>query len=182
MFKYIKISLFFAFLSIVTTGCFFTKYHQTAYYDLEVVPVKLNTASEVRVSEFENESGTGSRIRIRTGKYRIVDAGYSKWVQSPGELLGRCLRKSFAGNFKNDAPDCFVSGTLTEFEVELDKMQFVMSGFYNVRYEKKQLNRKFNIAVPIKEKTPVEYARAASQAVNELGRKIAVEINQILKK
>ncbi|QSH42039.1 hypothetical protein P0136_04910 [Lentisphaerota bacterium ZTH] len=182
MLKIAKVLVVTFLLSVTLAGCIFAPYHKTAYYDLSVEPVRLAAAANVKVSEFDNESGAGSKIRIRINKYRIVDAGYSKWIQTPGELLMRSLNKAFAVNYTTDAPACEIYGTLDTFEVKLDKMQFAISGFYTIRRGKSRLDRQFDISVGLKEKSPVEYARAASAAVNQLGKELAVEINKILKK
>ncbi|MFA7229945.1 MAG: hypothetical protein WC071_01620, partial [Victivallaceae bacterium] len=87
--------LFTALLLIFAAGCIFAPYHETMNYDLEPAAVAVPANVRVDVRDFDNNSGAGRKMLFRVDKYRMVEDGYSKWVQAPGALLGRYLTNAF---------------------------------------------------------------------------------------
>jgi uncharacterized lipoprotein YmbA len=169
-------------LLFALTGCFFASYHETAHYDLSKQEIKTPAGVKVKVLEFENNSGAARKMRMRTDKYRIVDAGYSKWVQSPGALVARCLENSFSQPAPNQpVKTVTVQGSLSVFEIDLDKKKFDIRGQFTVSSGDKKQSREFYISEPVKKEEPEEFAAAASLAVAKLGRMINSDIEKLSK-
>jgi uncharacterized lipoprotein YmbA len=167
-------------LLLALTGCFFASYHETAHYDLSKQKIKTPAGVKVKVLEFENNSGAARKMRLRTDKYRIIDAGYSKWIQSPGAMVARCLENSFSQpDASLPVKEVTVQGTLSVFEIDLDRKKFDIRGQFTVSSGNKKDSREFFISEPVKKEAPEEFAAAASLAVAKLGRMIKSDIEKI---
>lgn len=155
-------------LLLMTGGCVFEPYRETAEFDLAVKPVE--TTQPTLVLELRNDSSSGVRFRRLTG-YRAVGDPYNRWVLPPGELVARALSLALAGE-KGGTPKV-LAGSLDCFEQNVEAGTFRLAGRIGPAGEPPAQWRRFDISVPVEGNSAEATAAAASEAV----RRLAVELS-----
>lgn len=155
-------------LLLLTAGCVFEPYRETAEFDLAVKPVE--TKQPMLVLELRNDSSSGVRFRRLTG-YRAVGDPYNRWVLPPGELVARALSLALAGT--GGVPPKVLAGSLDCFEQNVDAGTFRLAGRIGPAGEPPAKWKRFDLSVPVKGDSAEATAAAASEAVRRLAAELA---------
>lgn len=155
-------------LLLMTGGCVFEPYRETAEFDLAVKPVE--TTQPTLVLELRNDSSSGVRFRRLTG-YRAVGDPYNRWVLPPGELVARALTLALAGG--NGAESVILTGSLECFEQDVEAGTFRLAGRIGLAGGAVSRMKRFDISVPVKDNSAEATAAAASEAVRRLAGELA---------
>ena len=148
-------------------GCMFAPHHETMYYDLSILPSEYDLDADVYVTTFENNTGGGQKMKIRTDDFRIIEDGFNKWVQPPGELVARHLGSAL--ELSSTSKTLLVSGVVEVFEANMDSGCFVLQGRCKVATVEHSASDnvvfKFCFSEPFGEPGPSNFAAAATKCV-----------------
>lgn len=166
-----KNSLFFSawLILLLSSGCVFESYRPVAEFDLTVFePVE--TAREVRVLEFRNDSTSGIRLQSREKNGRVVRDPYNSWALPPGQLIARALNLALRPE-NAERKSMVVTGTIEVFEFDAGTQAFRLAGSWSSPEHNR--SRRFDWSVAVKGDSAEATASAASEAVRKLAEEIA---------
>ncbi len=177
--------LIIAFLTVMTlTGCYFSAPQEASYYDL-ALPAEISIPGvRLTVSEFENNSGAGQKMRYRLDYNRLVIDTLNKWGASPENMIRQYLVNAMTdnGNSSLNNKQLTLYGKLEIFEIDLTGKEIIMQFAYAVAPREaagSDLNwQVFRYRTPLEENSPIEFARGFTRGANELSKTIRNEILQ----
>jgi len=166
-----KNSLFFSacLVLFLLSGCVFESYRPVAEFDL-VSGKPVETARELRVLEFRNDSTAGIRLQSREKTGRVIRDPYNSWALPPGQLIARALNLVLRPE-KGAAGPVAVAGVLEVFEVDAADRAFRLAGSWSPREGGRSF--RFDFSVPIEGDSAETAALAAGVAVRELAEELA---------
>jgi len=157
----------------LASGCVFEPYRPVAEFDL-VLREQIETAREVRVLEFRNDSTAGIRLQSCDQNGRVIRDPYNSWALPPGQLVARALNLVLHPA-KTEGKPVVVSGALEVFEVDAGTQSFRLAGSWSVPGEK-QIHR-FDYSAAVNGDSAEATASAAAAAVRKLAEEIAGSVN-----
>jgi len=151
------------------SGCVFEPYRPVAEFDLAVYePVE--TAREVRVLEFRNDSTAGIHLQACEKNGRVIRDPYNSWALPPGQLVARALNLTLRPE-KAEGKPVVVSGTLEVFEFNAGTQSFRLAGSWSSSEHNR--SHRFDYSIPVEGNSAEVTASAASAAVRTLAEEIA---------
>ena len=151
------------------SGCVFEPYRPVAEFDLAVYePVE--TAREVRVLEFRNDSTAGIHLQACEKNGRVIRDPYNSWALPPGQLVARALSLTLRPE-KAEGKPVVVSGTLEVFEFNAGTQSFRLAGSWSSSEHNR--SHRFDYSIPVEGNSAEVTASAASAAVRTLAEEIA---------
>lgn len=120
-----------ALLLAVLYGCtFFAPHRQTAYFDLRQLQPQNTSLPGIGQIVFDNNTGGSQKMLIRLNDWRLQEDPFNKWIQSPGDLLGRYMNIYL--HTSGGKSRFLVEGTIEIFEVDMVRHCFVLAGHYKI--------------------------------------------------
>ncbi len=166
---------------ILAGGCFFTPSQPVSYYELNL-PAPLSTPGvQIAFNDFENISGAGLRMRYRSnGNQQVID-NLNRWGSSPENMLRLYLMGAMTDSTDTVKPmkHLTVNGRLEIFEIDLDNKEAIMQFSYSIQEkagESAGSSRVVRSLIKFTDGTPMGFARAFSEAANDLAKAIRNDI------
>jgi len=156
-------------LLLLLCGCVFESYRPVNEFDL--VPGKpVETARELRILEFRNDSTAGVRLQSREESGRVVRDPYNSWALPPGQLIARTLNLALRPAKGGAAEPVVVEGTLEVFELDAAARNFRLAGSWAPQAGNKRFL--FDFSVPVEGNSAESTAQAAAAAARLLAEQI----------
>ena len=160
--------------AIFLTGCLWTPYRETVYYDIVPPETQTDGSTFFQIAELRNSSGAGSRFQYKDAAGRISSDPDLKWLMQPGALVTRGIRLALsvaAGEAKavDPAQTTYVRGDLLAFETDLQKKVFSLHAILKITPPGgKEKILDCDIRIPLQNTKPETITRAAGLAVGEI--------------
>ena len=150
----------------ILSGCFFGRSAPTTIYTLAPAPNISNESTAAVFVGFRDCSGTGRDFLCKISEYQVVRDEFNCWQQCPSELLTSYLRQSFATE-SDPGKTFYIQGSFNAFTIDIPNKEVSFQLNYTIsRSDTDMTPERFSGLYKsyFKEATPVEFARAYSNA------------------
>jgi ABC-type uncharacterized transport system auxiliary subunit len=179
----------------ISAGCilFTEPYKPVGVYTIGPIPAEILKDDLVfTVEPFMNETPCRFKMVYSKEDNEVVVDSYNRWAQTPEIMLTAYLQGTFREDENvntSNQPHFAMSGTITEFKINLPQKQVELSVRYRIwdyNTGTNYIRKSLNFTQPVKEESPKNFAVAMSEVAKKyadvLKKELAELRNLVLKK